>query len=393
MIIDGKKRLWKEYQKEIATDDFFYVRSCVRQNFFPGAEQTFLRIMRNSLKKNVHENPGHTTCTGIGYHSDIVPFETTMTVVARQFSLMSEAGCENLAVSCITSFGLYTEIMETWKHFPETEQKTREYLKKATGREFKIPRNLAHASDIIYKLRNEIAAVAPHRLINKYTGEPLKVVEHIGCHYAKMFPHKGIGGAEYPYVLAGLAETLGGEIVDYPERRHCCGFGFRQYIVKANRGYSLSCSKKKFDSMEPYMPDMIITNCPGCPYFMDRWQYVISEMNGKTYGGNGQGIPVLTYEELVGLVLGYDPWEIGLQTHQVSVEPLMQKIGIPYDPARKYLGKNGENIGRPSKPSFLKVDEDAVYTSPAFAEAAAGKPVSIHQSLFSQSPVTSHQSL
>ncbi len=52
MIIEGKKRLWQEYQKEIATDNFFYVRSCVRQNFFPGAEQTFLRILRESLGKD-----------------------------------------------------------------------------------------------------------------------------------------------------------------------------------------------------------------------------------------------------------------------------------------------------------------------------------------------------
>jgi len=31
-------------------------------------------------------------------------------------------------------------------------------------------------------------------------------------------------------------------------------------------------------------------------------------MEGKTYGENGYGIPVLTYEELAGLLLGYDPW-------------------------------------------------------------------------------------
>ncbi len=358
MIEEGKKRLWQEYQKEIAVDNFFYVRSCVRQNFFPAAEQTFIRILQETLGKNVYENPGHTTCTGIGYHNDIVPFETAMTVVARQFALMTEAGLENMAVSCITSFGLYTEILETWHHFPETEEKTRENLKIATGREFKIPKNLAHASDIIYKLRHEIAEKSPYKLINRQTGKPLKVVEHIGCHYSKMFPHKGVGGAEYPHVLVGLVEALGGEVVDYPERRHCCGFGFRQYMVRANRGYSLSCSKKKFDSMAPYKPDLIVTNCPGCPYFMDRWQYVISEMNGTTYGENGYGIPVFTYEELAGLALGYDVWDLGLQTHQVSAEPVFVKMGVPFDPDKKYKGLNGKQMGKPKKPGVMKIDMD-----------------------------------
>jgi hypothetical protein len=37
-----------------------------------------------------------------------------------------------------------------------------------------------------------------------------------------------------------MIESWGGEVIDYPERRHCCGFGFRQYLVQANRGYSVA---------------------------------------------------------------------------------------------------------------------------------------------------------
>lgn len=354
MLQEGKKALWKEYQKEIADDRYFYVRSCVRQNYFPASETTFLRILED-LGKSVYEHPHHTSCSGIGYHTDIIPFETTMTMVARQFALMTESGFMNFVPSCITSFGLYTEVLETWHHFPEVEERIRETLKKATGREFEKPANLAHASDIIYKLRNEIGTRAKYKLVNHNTGQPLRGVEHIGCHYAKMFPHKGVGGAEYPYVLVGMIESWGGEVVDYPERRHCCGFGFRQYLVKANRGYSVASSKKKFESMAPYKPDFILTNCPGCPYFLDRWQYAIAEMEGTTYGEDGMGIPVLTYEELAGLVLGYDPWDLGLQVHQVSVEPLLDKMGIPYNSSKKYLGKNGKFLGVPFKPAAIKV--------------------------------------
>jgi heterodisulfide reductase subunit B len=354
MKAEGKQHIWKEYQKDIADDRYFYVRSCVRQNFFPGAETMFLRIMKEVLHKDVYETPHHTTCTGIGYHSDIVPVDTTMTVVARQFALMTEAGYTNLVPSCITSFGLYTEILDTWHHFPDVEARIREHLRKATGREFKIPENLAHASDVIYKFRQEIASKAKYKLINQQTGKPLRVVEHIGCHYSKMFPSKGVGGAEYPYVLVGMVEEWGGEIIDYPERRHCCGFGFRQYLVQANRGYSIASSHKKFESMKPYKPDMIITNCPGCPMFLDRWQYTISEMNGVTYGENGHGIPVFTFEEVAALVLGYDPWEIGLQVHQVAVEPLLDKMGIPYNPDTKYSDKLKNKLGVPEKPEVLK---------------------------------------
>ena len=349
-----KKKIWSEYQKEIADDKFYFVRSCIRQTFFPGSDTVYLKILRDVLGKDVYEDANHTTCTGIGYHCEVVPFPTIQTVVARNFALMRENGYQNYNPSCVTSFGIYTEILETWHHFPEEKEKTREYLKKATGREFEEPANLVHTSDVLYKFRNEIAAKAKYRLVNRETGKPLKVVDHIGCHYAKMFPSKGIGGAEYPQVLAGLVEAFGGEVVDYPERRHCCGFGFRQYFVQANRGYSLAASKKKFESMEPFKPDFIITNCPGCNYFMDRWQYVLAEAEGKTYGQDGYGIPVLSYEEVAGVVLGFDPWEIGLQMHQTDVEPLLKKIGVEYDPDKKFKGVNNETLSLPDKPNNIK---------------------------------------
>jgi heterodisulfide reductase subunit B len=353
-LIPRKSEIWSEYQKEIADDRYYFARSCIRQNIFPAAENLYINILKNVLGKDVFDDIKQTTCTGIAYHSGLIPMETIMTVVARQFALMNEAGYENFVVSCVTSFGIYIEMLETWKHFPETEKKTREALKRSTGMTFSIPKNLVHASDVIFKFRKEIATKSRYRLVNANTGDPLKVVDHIGCHYAKIFPSHGIGGAEYPYVLAGLIDEWGGRQVDYPERRHCCGFGFRQYLLKSNRSYSVTNSKKKFDSMLPFKPDLIIANCPGCTFFLDRWQYVIAEQETITYGENGFGIPVLTYEEIAGLLLGFDPWDIGLQTHQVAVEPLLDKVGIKYDPYMKYKGIHGEDIGKPEKPMVLK---------------------------------------
>ena len=349
MKLEGKKRIWSEFQKEIPDDHFFYVRSCIRQSFFPGSEQAFLRIMRDDLGKDVFEDPNHTTCTGIGYHGDVVPFDTLQTVVSRHFALATEHGYKNIAISCVTSFGIYSEILETWKHFPEVLEKARKNLYEATGRTFEIPETITHASDIIYKYREEIAAKAKYRLINQLTGEPLQVVEHIGCHYSKMFPKYGVGGAEFPHVLIGMIESWGGEVIDYPERRHCCGFGFRQYLVQANRGYSISNSKKKFESMRPYKPDLILANCPGCTMFMDRWQYTIKAMEGSVYGNHGEGIPVMTYEELAGVVMGYNPWELGLQYHNVQSDRLFDRMGVKYSLEEKFIDSEGKHLPVPEE--------------------------------------------
>ncbi len=350
-----KKTHWKDYQKEIADNNYYYERSCIRQTFFPGSETAFLKIIREELGLNIIDDKDLHTCTGIGYYSGIVPLETTMTVVARLFSLMTEAGYKNFVPSCVTSFGLLNETVDTWKHFPEELEKSRDFLFKATGRTFEIPENISHPSDVIYKFRKELKEKMKYQLINKFTGKPLKIVEHIGCHYAKIFPESVIGGAEFPQVLVGMINEWGGEVVDYPERRHCCGFGFRQYLVMANRGYSVANSKKKFESMKPYSPDFIVCNCPGCAMFMDKWQYTIAEMEGVTYDEEKKGIPVLTYEEMTGLLLGYDPWELGLQMHQIGTETLLDKIGVSYKAQEKYLGNSGKMLTAPEKPLNLIV--------------------------------------
>jgi hypothetical protein len=41
--------------------------------------------------------------------------------------------------------------------------------------------------------------------------------------------------------------------------------------------------------------------------------------------------------------------------HQTSVEPLLQKMGVAYNPADKYKGYSGKQLGKPKIPELLKV--------------------------------------
>jgi hypothetical protein len=98
MIYQGKQKIWSDYQKEIPEDHWFYVRSCIRQSFFPGAERQFMSICRDRLGHDIYETAHHTTCGGIAYHSDVIPQETAMTIVARQFAMMTEAGYKKVVL-------------------------------------------------------------------------------------------------------------------------------------------------------------------------------------------------------------------------------------------------------------------------------------------------------
>ena len=55
------------------------------------------------------------------------------------------------------------------------------------------------------------------------------------------------------------------------------------------------------------------------------------------------------------------PWVLGMQMHQVDVEPLLDKMGVEYDPAAKYLGRNGKYIGKPASAVVNCCPTDTIY--------------------------------
>ncbi len=51
--------------------------------------------------------------------------------------------------------------------------------------------------------------------------------------------------------------------------------------------------------------------------------------------------------------LDYDPWDLGLQMHQTDCEPVLEKMGIDYDPEGKY--KLDKEIKKATSHAFVKV--------------------------------------
>ena len=342
---DGRETLWRRHIKEIPDDGYFLLPSCILAVGYPGAEITIpslYDLLGLDWNWNLKPESMCSCCSGIGYHGDIATIESTLLTVARLWSVAQEAGYDAVSVACVTSFGVHSECYDLYREEPGLKQKMDRLLMEACGRRFELPRYILHASDVIYKHRDRLRdSFMPYRLVDGETGRPLRGVDHVGCHYSKLFPsERSMGGADYCEVLSGLVKAWGGKEIDYPERRHCCGMGFRQCMITPNRGFTAASVKKKMESMEPFQPDFIVTNCPGCQVQIDKQQWAIWELTGKEYF-----VPVLTHSELAGLLLGWDPYDVvGIQFHTVPVEPLLDKIGIPYDESRAWLGKDGQTL-------------------------------------------------
>ena len=100
--------------------------------------------------------------------------------------------------------------------------------------------------------------------------------------------------------------------------------------------------------MQPYEPDFIVANCPGCAMFMDKWQYTISRWKAPPTDRTDTVFRA-DLRGTHGTCPGYDPWEIGLQMHQVSGNPCWIKWGILYDPEAKFK-TSGERTSGPEMP-------------------------------------------
>jgi heterodisulfide reductase subunit B len=330
-------RIPKRPDKEIPEGSYYLTPSCILGAFSPSAEPLIARLFDllgvDWALPTERPESEHTCCSGILTHGDVFLIESTLLVAARLWSVAAEAGKENLACACVTSYAIHNECLELIEHEPGLAEKVDRLLREACGRSLVVPKHVVHASDVVYKHRERLAALMTHRLVDAREGRPLRVVDHVGCHYAKVFPEKSIGGADYCDVLAGPIRAWGGAEVDYPERRHCCGMGFRQCMIRPNRGYTMACVQKKLESMAPYAPDLILTNCPGCNLLLDREQWAVNAMTGSAHS-----IPVLSYAELAGLLLGWDPYDvIGIQSHTAPVEPLLEKIGTARSARSPYL--------------------------------------------------------
>ncbi|MFQ5801192.1 MAG: hypothetical protein ACE5HH_05690, partial [Candidatus Hydrothermarchaeales archaeon] len=70
----------------------------------------------------------------------------------------------------------------------------------------------------------------------------------------------------------------------------------------------------------------IIVPCPMCHMNLDAKQQLVEETFGISID-----IPILYFPQLVGLGLGLDPIEVGLEKNIVSPKKLMELLGIEFE--------------------------------------------------------------
>ena len=138
----------------------------------------------------------------------------------------------------------------------------------------------------------------------------LRVGPFYGCYIVRPTDRIGID-EEHPRdrYLQMLIETLGGTVVDYAGAYKCCGFP----IITMNKQASLKQAGTHLGDASDAEADCLVTPCPLCHLNLDLQQPLAEKVVGRPLN-----MPVLHLPQMVGLALGLDPKELGLNKHVVK---------------------------------------------------------------------------
>ena len=138
----------------------------------------------------------------------------------------------------------------------------------------------------------------------------LRVGPFYGCYIVR--PKERLGYDEFPdrdIYLEKVIEALGGQVVEYDGARKCCGFP----VVTMDRETSLRQAGTHVGDAIDAGADCLVTPCPLCHLNLDMQQPEAAKVVNRDLG-----LAVLHLPQLVGLALGAEPKELGMNKHVAS---------------------------------------------------------------------------
>ncbi len=146
----------------------------------------------------------------------------------------------------------------------------------------------------------------------------LRIAAHYGCHYLKPSEiYEGFEDPENPSTLDELASLTGAVPVEYKDKKRCCGGP----LLPVDERTSLSVAKEKLDDIKAAGADAISLVCPFCAVMYDSNQKGIGSEFETEYD-----LPVLYLTQILGLAMGFDRKELGLNMNVVKTKDLLARF-------------------------------------------------------------------
>jgi len=303
---------------EGAQHKYAFFLGCIAPNRYPGIESSAVKTSRK-LGIELVDLKGASCCPAPGAFGSI-DLNIWYAMAARNVVLAEQMKMD-IALICNGCYKSIWEVNHKLKKNKDLRDGVNEVLKEI-DMEFKGTSNVYHLAELYYDPK-----ICGVQKIRDSITNPLKgarIAVHYGCHLLKPKKERtwvapGIGDTENPMWIEELVAALGATPIQYRNKMQCCGAGggVRGYDIV----HSLDITNEKMINLREAKADALTEVCPFCQLQFDRGQIEIQEKFGVKYG-----LPVLHYNELLGLAQGMSPQDLGLDLHGISCEPFLQKV-------------------------------------------------------------------
>lgn len=134
----------------------------------------------------------------------------------------------------------------------------------------------------------------------------IKCASFMGCHVKRPMDHMGFDDPDEPTYLDDLIKVMGGETVKYSEKNSCCAGG----LSIGRKDDVVPSARRVLRSAIEDGASAIVVSCPFC--FA---QFFRSEREILDIYFEDMRFPVFYITELLGLVFGLSPRELGMPMH------------------------------------------------------------------------------
>jgi heterodisulfide reductase subunit B len=227
---------------------------------------------------------------------------------ARNLLLAQKQGLNELLAPCAACFSRLVSSQKELKLDEKTRLQVEDLL------EDKVPHNLKISN--LIQIFNEIGL---EKIKEKKAADlsGIKVACYYGCLLVRPTDIALADDAEDPKQMEAIVEAAGAKTISWNFKTECCGAAHSI----AHTEIVEKLSKRIIDNAVKHGADVIVVACPMCHSNLDMRQMTIMK-----HIPEHKSVPILYLTELIGLAMGIDGAKLGLNSHYISTESLLNRI-------------------------------------------------------------------
>ncbi len=286
----------------------------MRYAYYPGCsaestardQYTSTMAVAAALGFDFVEPEGWTCCGSTPAHQ--VNHDLAISLAAANLLKVKDMGLD-MVVSCASCYGRMKAANHEIQSDPEVRRKTAEVL----GRDYDGSVKVRHFVEVIL----EDLGIEKFKRMLKSSLNNMKVASYYGCLLVRPNDITGFDDPENPVYMDKLIKAMGGEELDWPHKTECCGAS----LTLTRSDLVVRLSDSIVGMAKNSGAECVAVACPMCQINLDMRQADIKRTTGRNYQ-----MPVMYISQLIGLCLGINDKELGLNRLINSPSEIMAKV-------------------------------------------------------------------